>query len=422
MSVTRSKSMYLFATSAICLASLAFWYWRKRSIDDLKKFFKKPDKIRPGQTLALQKPKASQHKLTLRVKRSHYDEWWSNLSQRRSGPIERLSCESRKSEDNETCLLLNKLKILTDSANNSDVLLLVDKILKSFRNLSSNQKVEFTSYLGPVSKAYRIKMTGLVELLNSEYSAKNSDLFSNYRYNNTVGEMATEIVLNILKALANLSLNEQTVRESVESELFCDMMHELFLCYIFDLEKNKNNVKRLKKIEAIKFYSIKIFAEIFEHFKKSDFEEIRQSVYFKNSVKLASNLLNGKTLVVDCEPDEARTSRFETYLVDKSTFFKTYICLIENLLVIWKENEPSLATVELNKDNFAYFLIKEDFFIEKMNVARKNLLFKEKIDSIFDVLIKLKDNVGLDENVAEKLSLSDLDTNKTIIKEKILFN
>lgn len=410
MSVIRSRNMYFFATSAICLASLAFWFWRKRSIDDLKKFFKKPDKIEYSQPVTISKPKPSQYKLNLRVKRSHYDEWWSNLSQKKSGLIERQSWESRKSEENEASILLNKLKTLTDSTNNSDVLLLVDKILKMFKNLSSNQKIEFTSYIGQVSKSYRIKMTGLVELLKSEYSSKNLDLFNNYRYNNTLGELATEIVLNILKALSNLSLNEQIVRESAESELFCDLVYELFSSYFFDLDKNKNNVKRLKKIEAIKFYSIKILSQILENFRKNDFEDIRQSVYFKNSIKLAFSLLCGKTIEVNCETDKARSSRFEPFLIEKSTFFKIYICFIENLLVIWRENEPCFTNIEFGKNNFANYLIKDDFFIENMSNARKNVIFKDKIDSIFDVLIKLKETVGIEEHIAEKLSLSDLDS------------
>lgn len=410
MSVTRSKSMYLFATSAICLASLAIWFWRKRSIDELKIFFKIPDKFKLNEALFVQKPKQPQYKMNLKVKRNNYDEWWSNVSQKRSSSIERQSLENRKSEENELGLLLNELKILTDSKNNSDVLLLVEKILKSFRNLSLNQKIEFTSYLDEVSKAYKIKMTSLVELLNAEYSNKNCDMFANYKFNNTIGELATETVLNILKALTNLSLNDQTVRDSVESELFCDMILDLFLSYMFDLEKNKNNVKRLKKIEAIKFYSIKILSQIFENFKKSNFEEIKQSVYYKNSIRLSTKLLSGKLIFINYEPEEIRFSRFDTGLIDKNLFFHIYLGLIESLLIIWKENGSSFVTIELNEENFANYLLKQEIFIERMTAARKNLLFKEKIDAIFDLLIKLKNHAILNENVAEQISLSELDT------------
>lgn len=410
MSVPRSKSMYLFATSAFCLASLAIWFWRKRSIDELKNFFKIPEKFKLNETLSVQKPKTIQYKQALKLKRNNYDEWWSNLSQKKSSPIERRSWENRKSEENELSLLLNKLKILADSTNNSDVLLLIENILKSFRNLSLNQKIEFTSYLGEVSKAYKIKMTSLVELLNAEYSTKNCDMFASYRFNNTIGELATEIVLNILKALANLSVNDQIVRDSMESELFCDMIYDLFLSYIFDLERNRNNVKRLKKIEAIKFYSIKILSQIFENFKKNDFEEIRQSVFYKNSIKLAAKLLSGKLIVINCEPEEARANRFDTGLIDKNVFFQIYLNLIESLFFIWKENGPSLVTIDLNEGNFANYLVKQDLFIERMTSARKNLLFKEKIDSILDILINLKDHASVNENVAEQISLSELDT------------
>ncbi|CAF1109444.1 unnamed protein product [Brachionus calyciflorus] len=429
MSETKSRNMYLLATSAICLASLAYWLWKKNSIEDLKKIFKKPDKSldrasvndykvknfkKKNFKVLIPKTSCSSPRPMVKIKKNHYDEWWTNLSQRGTSSdvrVNRPSNGSRRSgdEENEISNKLSKLKISIDSKNDNEITTLVDRLLKTFKQLDSNQKIEFSSYILELSQFHNLKLIHLIDLLNSEYSHKNQDLFENYKFNNTLGELSTEIVLNILKAFYNLSQNKQIVREAIESELYCDLVYELFSSYIFDLEKNKNNVKRIRKIQAIKFYTIKILSKTFEFLKKDEFEDIRQTVYFKNSIKLAKSILNGRIIEINYEPGETRTSSFDVNLIDKVEFFKSYILFIENLLYFVSENQEFFSSLKNTPESFVDYLFNQENFIQKMDSIKTNDLFKDQTNAIFDYLIKIKQNLtSKEENLVEKKCLDDI--------------
>lgn len=421
MSTIRSKSMYLIATSGlICLASIAFWFWKNKLIKDKKEIeIEHKSVITNKKALKSVIPRPT--RASIRVKKSQYDQWWTNLSQKRTIQndltLKRPSNGSRLNSDNdEISKQINKLKILFDSKNEIEIVSIVDMLIKNFKQLDSNQRIEFTSLLIEISHVQKLKLVSLVDVLNTEYSNKNLDLFDNYQFNNTLGELSTEILINFLKVIENIVQSETSCRDGIESELFCDMLWNLFSSYIFDLEKNKNNVKRLKKVQAVKYYSVKILSDFFHYFKKANFDDLRQTVYFKNTVKLANSILNGPPILVNYELEDTRNSRLEMVVIKKSDFFKIYLILVENLLFLVIENFESFSKLNFGARNFVNYLIEVDMFVEKMNSIKNDCLFKDSIDRIFDLIIELKNKLShLNEGFIEQRCLDDISLDKELI-------
>lgn len=104
----------------------------------------------------------------------------------------------------------------------------------------------------------------IVMILSARFANDtNSDLFDNYKFNNTVGELSTDILLNFLQVLLN-SLQSEKWRILFENEELTDTLGRLLHLYAVDLAKNRNNVKRAKKVNEIKLLSVRMLSCVLE--------------------------------------------------------------------------------------------------------------------------------------------------------------
>lgn len=384
------------------------------------------------------------------------NDWWTQVSAKNvecdirslttETPIQKfslLSSDSNKqrSSRNELDLKLNhsisslktKIDALKTEVQNDQEIFFSDEIeviFENFKYIDSNKKSELTSNLYDFSKTSpgrkHLKLIRLIEILHSDYSSKNLDLFENYRFNNTAGEMSTEILLNILNVLYQLTNpeNRTNLKDALESEILNELLIQLLYSYIVDLEKNKNNVKRIKKIEGIKCCSIRVLNNILGYLKfEFERDETEQSVLKANGLKLVQGVLDREKIEVDYDPKReekkiliGRLSMENMQCVDKRDTFMSYLRLVENLLGFYL-NRLMVMKIEIKEKSFLGFLTSEEFF-EKLNnhFRLRNSEFNEIIESIFQTLVSIKNNSNLSQS-EEKCSDMSIDVEKSCLDE-----
>lgn len=189
---------------------------------------------------------------------------------------------------------------------------LIDFTLENFIQIDPNKRIEISTYFERLSEfnffqqSNSIKCISFLNILNSFYSSsRNKDLFENYVYNNTNGELATDVVELLLKVSLNMTKSsDENLKEMLDSELVNEILLKLLHSYIVDLEKNRNNVKRTKRVESIKLISLQILANILDFFHKhiSD-EENGEELIRRNASAFVMAFLHMEPIFL---PNEAK--------------------------------------------------------------------------------------------------------------------
>jgi hypothetical protein len=193
-----------------------------------------------------------------------------------------------------------------------DLFKLIEFMLENFAQIDPNKRIEISTYFERLSEfnffqqSDSINCISFLNVLNSLYSSsRNKDLFENYVYNNTNGELATDVVELLLKVSLNMTKSSgENLKEMLDSELINEILLKLLHSYIVDLEKNRNNVKRTKRVESIKLTSLRILGNILDFFHKhiSD-EENGEELIRRNASAFVMAFLHMEPIFL---PNEAK--------------------------------------------------------------------------------------------------------------------
>jgi hypothetical protein len=317
---------------------------------------------------------ASSRASVVNKSKKNYNEWWCQVSSKKLNMIQhepkRVSDEfvvNRKSsiKSEFDVLISAKLvqfkqakEILANThhetrALQQDIELFksIDFVLDNFTRISDlNKRLDLAACLCDLSTHDFLTddqtvqlMIKYVHILNTDYSRHNSDLFENYRFNNTYGELSTDIVKTLLQTILNLI---STGRDHLKQHLagsaqLTQFIVQLLYSYLIDLDKNKNNVKRLRKIESIKLVSFKILNQLLEFYLTAHSVgfELGGSCWETNCVHLLrSLLLNEPVLVVYTRVVQTTSSADKnsaaTHLNgdEKQALFREYLTFIDKIL------------------------------------------------------------------------------------------
>ena len=111
------------------------------------------------------------------------------------------------------------------------------------------------------------------------------DLFNKYTFNNTSGELYTDMLVKLLKTINDLTLqtDEPNLKDIFE---FYQQIVDLLFGYIYNFEKNnKNNAKRRGKIEKVKYLSLSIMSNLVKNINKNGTQ------YDSNELKFIEKIL-----------------------------------------------------------------------------------------------------------------------------------
>jgi len=245
----------------------------------------------------------------------------------------------------------------------------------------------------------------LIQLLESKFNETNANLFENYNFQNVEGDADTDALVFMLKLLNNSTQNEQN-RAHVRQLMCLPRAHyecfvRLATCYLIDLRKCRNNVRRLKKLEEIRFNTLSIMNNLVVHFKLENAQLNTNDVCLLNPFASILFKMPLQTL------DDFHLKSTNVNLKQICESFQAYLCLIKNLFALLIENEQLLDQVRFilaKKFNSFISYLLSDEFVEKLNVLCE---FEEKryekcIHCVFDLFIKLKTSLFQTQEDNEK--------------------
>jgi hypothetical protein len=172
---------------------------------------------------------------------------------------------------------------------------LIDYLNQPSDHENTNRKQEIVDQLLRRSTFVKnhIKPNKLIQVLIDSYSSLNKNLFEKYCFNNTLGEIDTEILLGLLNIIN--SVTDFSISVPIDADLdFLLREHsfiDLLFSYINELYLNKNNIKRQLKCEHIRVYSLLILGNIFEIAIKAN-----ESNFNGNAANLAEYILKKPTM------------------------------------------------------------------------------------------------------------------------------
>jgi hypothetical protein len=209
-----------------------------------------------------------------------------------------------------------------------------------------------------------LEINRIFGILNGNYSSNNLDLFDNYKYDNSVGEMDTEVLLLLLKSLKNLTSVQAESKLALKNFLENDTnsnecLAKLLMFYLIEFDKNrKNNLKRFKKIEQIKFICLCILNNCLAYLNETSTLQVKDCKFLR-------------TILFESEPifftyDESKASsrnslKNEETVLKKETAL-VYLKLIDNMLKLYSSSGIEIKKAEVSTNNFISFVLSNQFY------------------------------------------------------------
>lgn len=291
-----SRRIVVISTSAVVLLGSLYYLFYKKKLKDvansMRSYFSPPP--RPPNTTTSKNPnpnpeftrKREAIENAFREKRNSHDHLLRSNSQlarvrRPAASTTRLNQLSAGSDnaDNQLNQALESLKsavslwsekdrstFAPDKECEDELFHSLDVIIDGFDRIDVNRRKEASFELAELTKfeffKSGFKLEKILSLLSSQFSTNNTDLFDNYKFNNTNGDVMTDVLIDLLEAVLNLFKSEARLQELKENrdlgEITCRLMHS----YVVEFDKNKNNVRRIKRIQAIKLTSLQILNSV----------------------------------------------------------------------------------------------------------------------------------------------------------------
>ena len=292
--------------------------------------------------------------------------------------------------DEKTIKIQNDLEFLT-----------VD-MLDKFQAWQANKRLDMMNALLRLSelnvgKKY-FDINKLAEIVSANFSSANENLFDKYAFDNKMGELDTDILLVLLKLLNNLSasVSENLIGLKNFLDHEANSMETLVkqLCfYLIELDKHKKqNLKRFKKIEAIKFYAITILNNFVAYLNEK--KEANASCKFLHQL-----LFNTEPIAMAYDESKLSYSRNSLKKEDfnlKKEIIRTYLKFLENLLNAYKLSGIEITLAESQQNNFISFLLSDDIYNKLKDYgALKISEIDMLIDSIINLIIEIKEKYAI---------------------------
>lgn len=329
---------------------------RERVVNDLKEF------------------NLENNKKPLKDKRKSIDQWWANRDS-----------ESKKSSK---ATFLSKLKTNetdneSDSEQNAETELALvklnpDELMSKFSTVKLNQKIEIVNLLTKSEVKHLAQLFKMLEASFTEQS--NGDLFNKYTFNNTSGELYTDMLVKLLKTINDLTLHtdEPNLKDIFE---FYQQIVDLLFGYIYNFEKNnKNNAKRRGKIEKVKYLSLSIMSNLVKNINKNGTQ------YDSNELKFIE-----KILTKECDISKLDSNK-SVQLQKEATANNSlvYLQLIENLIDCCVHFDIKHTDYDLKS---VYSYITSDLMINNLKDYEKDSKFKIQLEKIYEKLADLRDKI-----------------------------
>ena len=238
-----------------------------------------------------------------------------------------------------------------------------------------------------------LQINNIFSIINENYSSTNLDLFDNYKYDNKIGELDTEVLLILLKTLNNLTSNQAECKISLKNFLENDTnsnecLAKLLIFFLIELDKNKkNNLKRFKKIEQIKYFCLSILNNCLAYLEETSTLQIKGCRFLH-------------AILFESEPvlflyDESKVSTRNSLKNEEITLKKetavTYLRLIENILKLYLISGIEIKSAEVSTNNFISFILSEQLYDRLKDLCLVKLDETQILyESIVGLIIEIK--------------------------------
>jgi hypothetical protein len=438
-SIILNKRLIIGISSSVCVAYAIFYYWNTKIKNRVLNFCnskgskfkasnsqdsttcakgsipKKLDKERLSR-FNLKKQPISQEKKSSLIENKNvnavkklFDERAANklAEVTRSNDLRRLSSSfTLSSSDNQPIFRLNHLIDFLEKEEN--ILENNEKALKYQNELevTTSELVEkFKIFKKPDMAKVFFRLSGfklgkklleinnIFSIINENYSNTNLDLFDNYKYDNKIGELDTEILLILLKTLNNLTSNQAECKISLKNFLENDTnsnecLAKLLIFFLIEFEKNKkNNLKRFKKIEQIKYFCLSILNNCLAYLKETSTTQIKECRF------LHAILFESEPVLFQYDESKASTRnslKNEEITLKKETAV-TYLRLIENILKLYLISGIEIKNAEVSTNNFISFILSEQLYDRLKDLCLVKLDETQVLyESIVGLIIEIK--------------------------------
>lgn len=244
---------------------------------------------------------------------------------------------SNETDDELTRLVdkfLSMSKRWPNSEPDSEFTQIVNLLLDQFGSIDSSRSREISSQLASMSTSASFKpvltLHKLICLLCAHFSPKNVNLFSGYTFNNTLGEASTDVLVDLMTTLRSLSESASFLTELYGNEQLGQLVLRVLYAYIYELGKNGDNVRRARKLAAIKSMSLDVLSRVLDGFKNNLATNQHGAEVF---VVHLSRLEAIQLPMVDKRIAAAATSRLEM-LESYVRFVNSYLGLVAQLKLV----------------------------------------------------------------------------------------
>jgi hypothetical protein len=262
-------------------------------------------------------------------------------------------------------------------------------LLNNFKLADSKMKKKVIDLLDKLEDKSCMSLTSLVGILEDEYSEKNLDLFYDYKFDNLNGDASTDNLVKMLEVILAISENKSSLSECLKSGCLNETFIDLLFLYINNLEKTKNNVRRLRKIDIIRFSSIKILTNLIlyanEALKSSDCNDTRD---------LIKKVLQKEPIIIAYDP-KSQPNSLDIEYVSSLNMLLAYLELVKCLLGTYYMHLAASSSLNdlclANESSFLNYILGRDFLNRINDFDRLNIEQVTDINSsIYDLLIRLQ--------------------------------
>lgn len=244
----------------------------------------------------------------------------------------------------------------------------MNEVIANFMSFNVNQKKIAVSL---VLKSQNLFY--LVKLLDSSFTDQtNPDLFEKYTFNNLDGDLYTDMLIKLLNNINILIISDNLMNLDNQDTNIIDL---LFI-FLKKFEKNNNNTKRSTRLQEIKHLSLNILSNLINNINVSS-----------TDTHLIKEILSKECYILQFKSNQS---------IDNSMI---YLKLVENLLQSCLKFK--ISNLNVSNESILNYL-KNEKLLENLKIYETEPKFKECLESIFNLLIELKEiwcPTKLDENI-----------------------
>lgn len=430
---TNKLKLVLITSSALCAFSTIYYFNKKNYFNSLKSYFstknqpssaktqanttnssssynrngslskEKPQKLNLKQVEMFDKstsvsplPSSARTNSTASSKSKHSSPRCKNESSSSTSDSFLIIDESEAALLNQSILKCYELNTKLNSIDTQLELSHVvnNMLLNNFKLADSKTKKKLIHLLDKLEDKSCLSLASLVGILDDEYSDKNLDLFYDYKFDNLNGDASTDNLVKMLEVILAITENKSSLNECMKTGCLNETLIDLLFLYINNLEKTKNNVRRLRKIDIIRFSSIKILTNLIlyanEALKSSDCSNTRD---------LIKKVLQKEPIIITYDP-KSQPNSLDIEYVSSLNMLLAYLELVKCLLGTYYVHLAASSSLNdlclANGGSFLNYILGRDFLNRINDFDRLNNEQVTDINSsIYDLLIRLQsDEVG----------------------------